>query len=132
MDINKEVINIDNLELQSNNEVYQRQKLIFRVTFSGMILVFLLILTIVIGLCSVVINQLTVTSKVGESYHFLELLSKNWHFYLISLVALTTVLSIFAMLNKATWYKKEDVITPPTSYSPYTLDDILKSTKLKQ
>jgi H+/Cl- antiporter ClcA len=132
MDINKKVINIDSLELRKNTEVYRRQRLIFGVTFFGIICVFLLIIGIVIGLCDIVITQLTGLGKVSESYHFLELLSKNWHFYLISLVALTTVLSVLAMLNKATWYEKNEVTTAPTSYSPYTLDDILKSTKLKQ
>jgi len=121
MEINSQNTNIDNLQLKRVDEERQRQKLIFRFTFSAILVVFLCIVAIIAEMNWYIIAKLF----CGQSLQ-LEMLTKSWHLYLISLVALTTVLSVLAMLNKATWYKKDESSNNQLGYSVY---DLLKQHK---
>lgn len=90
------------IKLQEAKEVYNRKKEMYKISNCLIQFITALIILFIIGVAVLVLMNLTQVPTIKDI----------WHIYLISILALSTLLSGMIYLNKSTWSDKKE--EPPS------------------
>lgn len=101
MDNENDFIQIDGLKLKELATLASRRTWIFGITLIIIGLLFLAICGLIGSLTMFIFNNRATPVNLKP-------IGEIWHLYFISLFTLSTTLSIFAVLNKLTWHKREE------------------------